>query len=281
MTDIQEAEFKTAGQLTGGALNRFEKCAQARGEWIKLNRGCTQGCFDQIGHFSEKFGRIEYKDFIFDCPYKNSECSATRAEKRWEENLFTRALLEERVPEENADFILADHHDPITLACMDYLGAQAEAKFLVLFCKTGTGKSSRAAGVCREFLRAQRQAGKLEYELTLPRWAYMPDVVSSFEERYQNFEAWDSLRKSMQNASLLVIDDLGAAENEIAERKILVPILTKRADNNRATVITTQLSSALFQRCLGDRIASRIKQKAVLYRGTGAEPNWREEERAA
>jgi DNA replication protein DnaC len=67
---------------------------------------------------------------------------------------------------------------------------------------------------------------------------------------------------AMQDAGVLVLDDLGAVRINDWQRECLLAVVDERWANARPTVITTNATSLRDE--IGDRLASRLKADAVI-----------------
>lgn len=105
---------------------------------------------------------------------------------------------------------------------------------LMILGPTGTGKSSAAALVCREAVKAHRTV----------RWTYVPDLVDRMEEGAK--QRLHEIR--MQEAvDLLVWDDFGV--RDLAEWQIgyLDQIVENRYRSNRPMVVTSNWTTKDFK----------------------------------
>ena len=71
------------------------------------------------------------------------------------------------------------------------------------------------------------------------------------------------------DVDLLVIDEVGVQAGSENEKQILFSVIDARLSENRPTIFLTNLEPQELPKCLGIRIADRIKGKCVLYRFTG------------
>ena len=87
------------------------------------------------------------------------------------------------------------------------------------------------------------------------------EVAGAYVEAsvYCRCKPWGSRRSAYDNASMLVLDDLGL-EREGDSKKI-EELLYLRHVNERVTIVTTNLDGAEFARRYSDRIASRLRER--------------------
>jgi len=129
-----------------------------------------------------------------------------------------------------------------------FLEHPREGRFLVLGGPTGSGKSVCAAWIV---------AGACSSSVWL-----RADVLTSFK-------AWDAVADRVEGAGLLVVDDLGAEPNWA--RDLLGRVLRTRADDDRRTIVTTNLPSADLGKSYGDRLMSRLEGHRTRSRAAGGD----------
>lgn len=132
--------------------------------------------------------------------------------------------------------------------------ADRDARTLVLFGSTGTGKTHAAvaAGYAAAGLAVHvRFISQLDYLLALRPGGV--DDPGGFRERYAE-------------TSLLVLDDLGAETEDATQfvRQEIVALLDARLREDRRQIITTNLKPARLADAFGDRTVSRLRDRAVI-----------------
>jgi len=108
------------------------------------------------------------------------------------------------------------------------------------------GKSHAAAACCYEWMRSSR---------TL--WVFTSRILSRIADAFKSGKIDETLRE-YEEAEVLVLDDFGAQRLTEHTIEMLTRIVLTRADYDRPTVITSNLSPDAIQGSYGNRIASRI-----------------------
>lgn len=132
--------------------------------------------------------------------------------------------------------------------------ADPEARTLVLFGGTGTGKTK--AAIAAGYAAAgqgvhTRFTSQLDYLLALRPGG--TDDPGAFRERYAG-------------TGLLILDDLGAETEDASQfvRQEIVALLDARLRQDRRQIITTNLMPAALADAFGDRTVSRLRDRAVI-----------------
>ncbi|MET7752597.1 ATP-binding protein [Micromonospora sp. NPDC005367] len=143
----------------------------------------------------------------------------------------------------------ADH--PGVLAWIDQAVADPDnAPSLLLLGPVGTGKTHQAYGALRA----------LAPEVTGREWiaTTSPDLFASLRPRPGADMEADFAR--YRQASILLVDDLGAAKNTEWVEEITYRLIDGRYLDMRPSIFTTNSTPAELRDHLGDRIASRLAQ---------------------
>lgn len=142
-----------------------------------------------------------------------------------------------------------------------------ESPHLVLNGKTGAGKSHLAMGVCWEVLERSNYDKKVAI---INYRELLEQIRFSFADEEARKVLQGNLIKDLKTIDLVVIDDLGAELGQGTERQatahnndVLLSLLEARED--KALVITTNLSSKEIKSAYGDRVLSRIKNNALSH----------------
>lgn len=132
--------------------------------------------------------------------------------------------------------------------------ADPEARTLVLFGGTGTGKTK--AAIAAGYAAAgqgvhTRFISQLDYLLALRPGG--TDDSGAFRERYAG-------------TGLLILDDLGAETEDASQfvRQEIVALLDSRLRQDRRQIITTNLMPEVLADSFGDRTVSRLRDRAVI-----------------
>jgi DNA replication protein DnaC len=154
---------------------------------------------------------------------------------------------------------------PVTTETAPALGRVREwltttDRWLLLWGAFGTGKTGLAVAAMRERVRATSATGGAAGA----RFITVPDMLTRLRHSYDQAPAAGSgasereLLDDLNEAPLLVLDDLGAerATDWAVER--LFGVLNRRHDWRRPTVLTSNLSPKQLAQHVGERIAWRI-----------------------
>jgi len=132
---------------------------------------------------------------------------------------------------------------------------------LILAGPVGTLKTQMATSV----LRFQIDRGKGGYMIAM---ASLIDRLYSMRE--QNREEASRYEQRLRTTPLLVIDDLGAENNQQAWIKSKIDsIISERYDKMLATIITTNYSKQTLNDTYGGRILDRVRSNAYYLEFTG------------
>lgn len=171
-------------------------------------------------------------------------CKCQRSEEH-----FTAQLLNLGIGKEHATANLKSNFSKaLQQFAEDYL---REASSLLIRGLPGTGKTYLLAALCREYLRQGREVRfSLCRELLRKLW-------DTFREKAETTE--DRLIAELTSIQVLAVDDLGK-EGKISDASLgaLHEILSKRNDNQRTTIVTTNLTFAEIGQLYDPSIASRM-----------------------
>ena len=140
--------------------------------------------------------------------------------------------------------------------------------FLILLGPVGVGKSHLAVGVVRHF----KDRGNVFVKQSAL-------LLRQLRATYDDRDADDPIKKC-QAAPLLVLDEMGLSGGGKDELPMLSEILSYRYEQEKPTVITSNLSWDELQDELGDRLSDRMREaayKVLVFSG----PSHRSERREA
>lgn len=187
---------------------------------------------------------------------------------------FVRLFGQAHIPIEYAESTL-DNHPNRRLAqqCREWLAAQddhdSEHPWLYLYGGYGSGKTSAAIAICREWMMGEHGPALVR---TLPdlleevRATYGTDRMLPEERAQAGIKLTSQLLQGYVDVSLLVLDDV-AAEN-LTERNAgwveeqLYKLLNSRHNEHRHTILTSNLPMQELSEVLGDRIFNRVLRMA-------------------
>jgi len=132
--------------------------------------------------------------------------------------------------------------------CWEYLKQPSGDIFITGEC--GSGKTHIACAILRELAKADKKA----FFVSVPE--LLMELRVSFKDGATQSES-DIINRYV-NMPFLVLDDLGAEKTTEYSITSLYLIIDKRINDERPTVITTNLSLGQVEDVFGSRIASRL-----------------------
>lgn len=143
----------------------------------------------------------------------------------------------------------------------------SEPIHVVLSGKSGSGKSHLAMGLCKQVLSKSNFDKKCIF---VSYRELLEQIKFSFSDEQLRKDIQGSLMADLKTADLVILDDLGselggvkAGNSTTFNNDTLNAILEAR--QNRALVVTTNLTSAELSDAYGQRILSRISQNSKGY----------------
>lgn len=131
---------------------------------------------------------------------------------------------------------------------------------LLLSGNVGVGKTHEAFGVLKHMLAAGRRFVAYEPAPAM-FWKLQPGCLDNVHEYV----------RTLQEATFLVLDDLGANKLTEAREDALWLILDERYRWQRRTVLATNVPPASMSDALGERTASRLAEMCLVVRMTGVD----------
>ena len=124
--------------------------------------------------------------------------------------------------------------------------------FLIINGTVGTGKTSAAAAVMVELMKGT-YLDMLELDLKL-----------NTADRFNSQENREMLMHRLIRCELLVLDEVGRfPDRKLLEQPILFYLLNRRFQNNRPTVVCTNMSSKEFADFMGQALIDRIRSNRI------------------
>lgn len=142
-------------------------------------------------------------------------------------------------------------------AAMDYADKFASIRktgeSLIFAGKPGTGKGHLAAAVMNKLMP--------EY---LPIYTTCLDMIRSVRETWRKDSKHSEMEvlQEYEDASLLIIDEIGVQYGTDGEQTIIFDVLDRRYRQMRPTILITNQDRAGFTAFVGERIFDRLKQTA-------------------
>ncbi len=127
---------------------------------------------------------------------------------------------------------------------------QDEEEGLMLRGMPGSGKTHIAVSILKEVIRRGFQG----------YYANFNDLLSRLRDTYNqsSHQTEEQLLSLLENADLVVLDDVGAESISEWVRDRLYLIINRRYESARATIITTNCDEAELEARIGPRTASRL-----------------------
>lgn len=174
------------------------------------------------------------------------------------------------VPVDAVEALRALRDEPAVVAARRFLAQPAaDARFLVLLGKKGTGKTVAGALVLREMLTprlAVEGAGGDEARRAEAVCFILASTLARMSGYASDDKAWF---EDLCAARGLLIDDYGAEHMTQFGAGMLDELLTRRHGARLRTVITSNLSKDLFEQRVGERLFDRIRTSCVFAATTG------------
>lgn len=138
---------------------------------------------------------------------------------------------------------------------------------LVLNGKTGAGKSHLAMGICWDTLERSNYDKKVAF---INYRELLEQLKFSFSDEATRKALQGNLIQDLKTIHLVVIDDLGAElggsnakQATSYNNDILLSLLEARED--KALIVTTNLSGSEIKQAYGDRVLSRIRNNSLAH----------------
>lgn len=190
-------------------------------------------------------------------------------------NLLGQLNLPRRLAE--VSFDSAPQRDPQGLAALEWLrrfGAEWDRKrWLVVRGEMGVGKTCAVVALVREL------APLICDEVFSAAFVTTSDLVLEYQAAMR-YHSEDEVVTRYADVDLLILDDLGAEDsNWWREKRIYYPILNRRYDQERPTIITTNLALEAedgeqglrypLLEHVGERVFYRILENATIFSMAG------------
>jgi DNA replication protein DnaC len=119
---------------------------------------------------------------------------------------------------------------------------------LLIFGLVGRGKTHLAVAIARHLLEA----------MTDVEFRRCAQFYADLREAYRTNASEKLVLAPLENAGVLVLDDLAAGSLSDHERRFTLEVLDTRLNHHRPTIVTTNWSLREIAEKLDDRIASRL-----------------------
>ena len=144
--------------------------------------------------------------------------------------------------------------DEMKLKLNEYieLVRQGKGQFLVLIGKVGTGKTYTASAIMNE----------LEYGtfIDIPEM----ELQLNTADRFNSQRTREDLMHKWASCRLLVLDEIGRfPHKKQQEQEILFYLINKRYQNNRPTILCSNLDGTEFATYVGEAVIDRIKSRRI------------------
>ena len=218
-------------------------------------KNCTKhpGVFLRISlERSLEASRNENKQLKADyepCPRCESELQETVEKKRLHDQGVPMILLHATLDNWETDHAGVEHRETVRKFSKERKGV------LILLGDFGTGKSHLAVGAMRSFSNAH--------------YVKQNDLLRKLRQTYRDHDVSDPV-EDCQRCGLLVLDDMGLSGGGRDELPMIHAILDHRHDEQKPTIITSNLELVDLQAHIGGRMADRFKESCfeiIQFRG--------------
>ena len=216
---------------------------------------------------------LEVKYTCSDCKDKgfigNERCQCFR--KEISRLLYEQSNLKLVLKEDNFDNLSFEYFEGEDLErlkkavslCRDFVqNFSSDYQNLLFYGTVGTGKSFLSGCIAKELLDKDTD---VVYFSSSQLFKTLSDIMFERGDR----SILSSLRSSIYETSLLIIDDLGTEITNSAVASELFSLLNERHLERRATIISTNLDLRELQERYADRIFSRLLERYTILKLTG------------
>lgn len=137
--------------------------------------------------------------------------------------------------------------------CLDH----TEGKGLFIFGNVGSGKTYLSSAIANFLLERGKEV----------LFIIVPDLLDEIKASYSGESEMSEIQvlRNAANSPILVLDDLGAHNYTEWTKNKIYSIINNRLNNNKPTVINSNLNLGQIERYLGERTTSRIVELCDIY----------------
>lgn len=226
---------------------------------------------DKHGDFDQRVTVMLGKEFTGACPQcaaaekVEREAKEQAAEARARREAMARKLGEALIPKRFIDKTLAGYRAETKgqafalQVCIKYVAAfdriEGEGRCLLLLGKPGTGKTHLGVGIANELMRT---TSKTAVYRTVG--SVLQAIRASYGHGAEQTEA--DILQSLIGPNLLVLDELGVSKAEPSDFELttLFAIINGRYEQEKPTVVISNLSADQLPKAIGERCMDRLRE---------------------
>jgi DNA replication protein DnaC len=190
---------------------------------------------------------------------KRSEAALQDMEREKIEKRYASSMMSVRFRESTFDrFVNRPGVDKVLKTARDYADTWGEVKEtgegLLIFGGTGNGKSHITAAIANVLIP---QGASVVF-------VNVPDLIQKLKNSFQSDHGTEDIIRSLEEADLLILDDIGAEQWKEWIEATLYTIINNRYNNRKPIVITSNCPYQELRDKVGFRSWSRIQETCLL-----------------
>ena len=144
-----------------------------------------------------------------------------------------------------------------------------QGKGLFITGNVGAGKTHLIAAMIDWIARMTKRRKKRVLIIFKTSVDLLAEIKYSFDRKYKDIETTEELMNSLENCSLLIIDDLGSEKTTDWANELFYKIIDYRYSNLKPIIITTNLTDQELKEKISERLVSRIHEMCKGLKLTG------------
>lgn len=162
--------------------------------------------------------------------------------------------------------VIPDNQVPYTKCneyMLDIVNEVKNGNGLYIHGGVGTGKSSWAYKIGRKYI-ATLAYNKIRRNTAL-YFANVPELLNNLKEAFNDPQYMKELNHKIENADLVIFDDIGAENTTEWAKEQLYHYINHRYSNGKSTIFTSNLPP----NSLEQRVADRVKEMTTIVKFSG------------